>query len=295
MKKYFIAVMALMLYCTAQAQTLETSVKDSSVHEETIVAKDGDETYTTTIYRSTGSANAMQDSDTTYHEANSDEAYYKEVVVGSDGYNSSFEEKYNTESDVVNGDNLYTSHYMEGYMRDESEHNPELMRDTAVYESSKYIEDVSSIDGTYKEDIYGESTWKSYFADPGYSETIQAQIVWDSDVTVAPDYYESNLLESSMYDESVNEDGYESAYFESALYKEHVAEGGGIYQESIYGESVVKTSESENGESTMNYGQIIHESDLYRDDNTYESELDMPDADLIVDDMITYEETVASN
>lgn len=305
MKTYFVAVIALMLYCTAHAETMESSVKDSSVHEETTVTKDGDDKYTTTIYQSSDSANAMQSTEDTYHEADSSEAFYKEVVVGTDGYHSAFEEKYNTESDVLKGDNLYTSHYMEGYMRDESEHNPEMKRDTAEYESNKYIENVSDTDGTYKEDVYGESVYKSSFDEPGYHETVEARDVYDSDVTKSHDYYESNLDKSSMYDESVNEGGYESAYYESTAYKEHVAESGNEYEESIYGESVVKTSESEHGNSTATYDEVTHESDLYKDNHTWESNLYKSDSDVEivasdddesnVADMNTYEENVAQN
>lgn len=294
-----------MLYCTAYAETtLETSVKDSSVHEETIVTKDGDETYTTTIFQSTDSANAVQSSDT-WHEAGSAEAVYREVCVGTDGYKSTFEEIYKNESDVVNGADLYTSHYMEGYKRDESEHNPETMRDTAEYESSKYIENVSDIAGTYKEDIYGESVWESSFAEPGYNESILARSVWDSDVTKSADFYESNLDKFSMYDESVTEGGYESAYFESTAYKEHVAESGGTYEESIYGESVVKTSEAENGNSTAIYGEAVHDSDLYEDRHTWASNLYKSDAYMEIAasedyesnlaDTNTYEESIAKN
>ncbi len=293
MKKYFVVIMAFMLYSTAYAEIVESSVKDSSVHEETIVAKDGDETYTTAIYRSNNSANEVHSSDSKWHEATSAEAYYKETVVGSDGYNSSFEELYANASDVVNGENKYVSSYMEGYMRDESEHNPETMRDTAVYESSKYIENVSDMDGTYKEDIYGESTWKSSFSEPGYSEAINAQSIWDSDVTIAPDYYESNLAKSSMYDETVNEGGYESSYFESSDYKEHVADSDEAYVEDVYGQSILKTSVSENGDSTAIYGESVHDSDVQISRNSWASDLYKSNAYMEIVSSEDYESNVA--
>jgi len=93
MKKYFIAVVAMLLYSTGYAETTSSSVKDSSVHEETIVTVDGDETYTTTIYRSTDYSNDQMSDGTNWNESTSDNAYYKEVVTGTDGYSSMFKDR----------------------------------------------------------------------------------------------------------------------------------------------------------------------------------------------------------
>ena len=286
MKKYFIAAVAFVLFSTAHATTtVDSSVKDSNVHEETYTTKDGAETYTTTIYRSTDKANEVQSSGGTYHEANSGDAYYKEVVTGTDGYHSSFEEKYTNASDVKNGANMYVSHNENSYMRDESEHNPETMRDTAQFVGSHYKEDVSDINGTYKENIYGDSTWKSSFSEPGYSESIKGQSVWDSDVTIAKDYYESNLSKSDMYEESVTEGAYHSDYFESSHYKEHVADSSKSYDEDIYGESIVKTYETDGKTTTSIYGESVWDSDVHKDMTTWISNLHKSD---------TYKESVTA-
>lgn len=277
MKKFVIAALAFVLYSTTQAATIsESSVKDSSVHEEKSVVQDGSETYTTTIYQSKGSASNIESEGVNYHEAQSADKYYKEVCVGTDGYKSTFEEKYGNESDVKSGKDMYTSHYMEDHMKNESEYNPNSQRDTAQYESSKYIENVSDIKGTYKENIYGESVWKSSFSDPGYNEQIYANAIWDSDITKSKNYYESNLNKSDMYSESVTQGKYESDYYQSNNYKEHVADGA-AYDESIYGESVLKTRVAKKDSEKAVYAETVWDSSAHigkhdQEVNTYRSD-----------------------
>jgi len=279
MKQLIIAALAFILYGNARAEVTSYDVKDTSSHLETIVKvkHDGAETYTYTITKSKDSSKEVQSADGTYHEANSGDKYYHEICVGSDGYKSEFEEKYSHDSDVKNAPNSYTSHYAEGYMKNESEYNPVTKRDTALYKSDNYIENVSDINGTYKEDIYGESVWKSSFADPGYKEKIYGQSTWDSDVTISKDYYESNVAKSSIYEETVVEGTYESDLYRSDVYKEHVADTGKVYDESIYGESVYKSKVSNNGNEKAVYAEAVWDSSAHvtphsKETNVYKSD-----------------------
>lgn len=263
MKKYFIAVVAMLLYSTSYAETMESSVKDTSVHEETIVTQDGDETYTTTIYRSTDYANQQQSDGTNWNESTSDNAYYKEVVTGTDGYSSMFEERYGADSTIAVTPDSYDSHVDLKYMHQEAEFNPNTMRDTAMFESSRYIQDIHQGGGVYQEDIYGEAIWKSYVTDfsTGYHEQIYGESVWDSDVSISADYWQSHVYLHNIYEQSITDDEFSSDYFTSSHYIQDIQDGAEWYLEDIYGEAVVKTRMSQPGYSQTIYGEAIFDSD----------------------------------
>jgi hypothetical protein len=281
MKQLIIAALAIVLYGNAKADTTyESTVKDTSSHLETIteVKQDGAETYTYTITKSKDASSEVNISGDTYHEANSGDKYYHEICVGSDGYRSEFEEKYSHESDVKNSPDMYTSHYAEGYMKNSSEFNPNTMIDKGQFEASHYIENVSDGGGTYKEDIYGDAIWKSYYKDPGYSEKIYGESTWDSDVTISANYYESNLATSNVYEETVVEGNYESDLFKSDHYKEKVVENGDNYSEDIYGEAVWKSKVINGSYQEAIYGEAVWDSDTHITPNSKEVNIYKSDA-----------------
>lgn len=263
MKKYIIAVVAMLLYSTGYAETTDSSVKDSSVHQETIVTKDGDETYTTTIYRTTDYANEQHSDGTNWNESTSDNAYYKEVVTGTDGYSSMFEEKYGADSNIAVTPDTYDSHVDLSYMHQEAEFNPNTMRDTAMFESSRYIQDIHQGGGVYQEDIYGEAIWKSYVTDfsTNYHEQIYGESVWDSDVSISADYWQMNLKSHNLYEQSITDGEFSSDYFTSAHYEQSIRDGADLYLEDVYGDAVVKTSMSQPGYSQTIYGEAVFDSD----------------------------------